>query len=223
MSILRSRLARRIRPGLGATLDSVEPFAAAWAAETRRAMATDEGPLWLALGDSTAQGIGASAYDRGYVGQLRLWLEVRDGRPWRIVNPSVSGARVAQLVATQLVWLDRLTRPPDLVTCSIGANDVIRPWGFERVPEFLRSVIGRLPEGAVIAELPQGLVPRRVERLNTLIDAEAPSRGLRVARLFSRSGPPWQGKLAADEFHPNDNGYARWCDAFAEAIGLPGS
>ncbi len=34
------------------------------------------------------------------------------------------------------------------------------------------------------------------------------------------TGPPWHGKLAPDVFHPNDAGYAHWCEAFAEAIGL---
>jgi lysophospholipase L1-like esterase len=221
VSVLRSRLARRIRPGLAHTLGATEVYAAAWAAETRRALAAeDEGPLWLALGDSTAQGIGASAFDQGYVGQLRRRLEARDGRPWRVVNPSVSGARVSQLLAEQLPWLDRLARPPDLVTCAIGANDVIRPFGFERVPGRMRELVARLPRGAVLAELPQGLVRSRVTRLNTLIDAEAPRAGLRVAYVYSHTGPPWRGKLAPDEFHPNDNGYADWCAAFVAAIGL---
>jgi lysophospholipase L1-like esterase len=139
------------------------------------------------------------------------------------VNPSVSGARIGQLVAGQLPWLDRLPEPPALVTCSIGANDVIWPWGFDRVPDLLRTVFARLPAGAVIAELPQGLVPRRVERLNAIIDAEAPAAGLRIARLYSRTSPPWAGRLAADEFHPNDSGYGAWYAAFAEAIGLPES
>jgi acyl-CoA thioesterase I len=221
VSVLRSRLARRIRPGLALTLGKTEVYAAAWAAETRRALAAgDNGPLWLALGDSTAQGIGASAFDRGYVGQLRRRLEARDGRSWRVVNPSVSGARVGQLLADQLPWLGRLPRPPDLVTCAIGANDVIWPFGFERVPGRMRDLIASLPGDAVLAELPQGLVPSRVARLNALIDTEAPRAGLRVARVHSFTGPPWRGKLAPDEFHPNDNGYADWCAAFAAAIGL---
>jgi lysophospholipase L1-like esterase len=40
---------------------------------------------------------------------------------------------------------------------------------------------------------------------------------------WAHTGPPWQGKYAADDFHPNDTGYGEWCAAFAEAIGLDGS
>jgi len=52
-------------------------------------------------------------------------------------------------------------------------------------------------------------------------------RGPADAHVASRrrrlTGPPWQGKYAADDFHPNDTGYGEWCAAFAEAIGLDGS
>jgi len=44
-----------------------------------------------------------------------------------------------------------------------------------------------------------------------------------ASRRRRRTGPPWQGKYAADDFHPNDTGYGEWCAAFAEAIGLDGS
>ena len=42
------------------TRDSIEPFRAEWETSNAAALAAS-GPLWLALGDSTAQGIGAAA------------------------------------------------------------------------------------------------------------------------------------------------------------------
>lgn len=212
---------RRLRPGIAATLDHEGPYRSAWETERERALSAD-GPLWAALGDSTAQGIGAFAYDRGYVGQLRERLEARDGRPWRVVNLSQTGARVRHVLEGQVPGLARLAPEADLVTCAVGANDLVRLW-FGPVPRRFRALIASLPPGAVLATLPQGLGRRRARRVNALIREEAPRAGLRVADVWARTGPPWRGKFAADDFHPNDTGHRDWCDAFAEALGLVAS
>jgi lysophospholipase L1-like esterase len=179
------------------------------------------GPLWVAVGDSTAQGLGASAPDRGYVGQLLARLREEQQRPWRVVNLSVTGARVADVAREQVPCIDD-AGDPELVTCAVGANDVIR-FGYRRVAEGYRVLIRTLPKGAVIATVPQGLLPRRTHQLNEIIRADAPAAGLRIADAWAHTGPPWQGKYAADGFHPNDLGYADWCAAFADTIGLDGS
>jgi hypothetical protein len=64
---------------------------------------------------------------------------------------------------------------------------------------------------------------RRTCELNQIIRADAPAAGLRIADAWAHTGPPWQGKYAADDFHPNDTGYGEWCAAFADAVGLDGS
>jgi len=50
------------------------------------------GILYVALGDSVAQGIGASGPERGYVGLLAERLRIATGRPVLVVNLSRSGA-----------------------------------------------------------------------------------------------------------------------------------
>jgi acyl-CoA thioesterase-1 len=210
---------RRLRPGLATTLDTVAPFRAAW--ETANVAArVGPGPLWLVLGDSTAQGIGAPAPDRGYVGQLRALLEARDGRPWRVLNASRSGARVRDVLTRQLRWLDELHEAPDLVTCAVGANDIAWRPGMRGVTRDVLAVLERLPPGAVIATLPKGLGLRRTTALNDLIRADTPRRGLAVADVWAHTGPPWAGNLAADHFHPSERGYARWTAAFADALAI---
>jgi hypothetical protein len=57
---------RRVQP-FRRSFEEVEQYAAAWQAHNDAASAAD-GPLWVVLGDSAAQGVGASAYDRGWVG-----------------------------------------------------------------------------------------------------------------------------------------------------------
>lgn len=219
MNFVRRRVLRWIRPGIVEVLDRVPEFREAWAEQNAAALER-EGPLWLVLGDSTAQGIGCSAYDAGYVGQVRRVLEHRDGRAWRIVNVSRSGARTRAVTREQLPWLDRLGGAPDLITCSVGANDIIRPWATS-VDRDMSELITRLPHGSVLANAPKGLHPGRTARVNALISREAPVHGLVIADVFTHTGPPWGAKLAADSFHPNDTGYHDWAVAFAAAIGVP--
>jgi lysophospholipase L1-like esterase len=219
VSFLTGRLMRRLRPGVGATLGMTDEYRRYWEESNERARHAD-GPLWVALGDSTAQGLGASAPDRGYVGLLLRRLREGQGRLWRVVNLSVTGARIADVIREQLPRVNEAGRP-ELVTCAIGANDVIR-FGFQRVPAALRVLVHELPRGAVLATIPQGLLPRRTRELNEIIHDEAPDAGVRIADAWAHTGPPWQGKYAADDFHPNDAGYAGWCAAFADALGMDG-
>ena len=220
MGFLTGRLMRTLRPGVAATLGLGSEYRQYWDESNERARHA-EGPLWVVVGDSTAQGIGASAPDRGYVGQLLVRLRDEQHRPWRVVNLSATGARVADVAREQIPHIND-AGAPELVTCAAGANDVIRV-GFRRVADALRGLIRALPPRAVMATLPRGLLPGRTRELNQIIQVEAPAAGLRIADAWAHTGPPWQGKYAADDFHPNDAGYGEWCAAFAEAIGLDGS
>ncbi len=213
MSLL-GRAVRLFLPSVGKVHGQVARYAAEWEAANGAALA-GAGPLWVVLGDSTAQGIGAPSWQEGYVGQLRRALEDGSERPWRVVNLSRSGARTDDVLDRQLRALEALS-PPDLVTCAIGANDIVR-----RVPgleDRMRRIIARLPERAIIATLPQGLGPERTEAVNRVIRTEAPAAGLVVADVWAKTGPPWHGKYAEDRFHPGALGYADWAAAFADVL-----
>jgi lysophospholipase L1-like esterase len=213
MSVL-GRAVRVFLPGIRKVHAQVARYAAEWEAANGQALA-GAGPLWVVLGDSTAQGIGAPSWDEGYVGQLQRALNDGSERPWRVVNLSKSGARTDDVLGRQLPALEAMTPPPDLVTCAIGANDLVR-----RVPgveERLRAIMARLPRRAVIATLPQGLGPR-TEAMNRVIRTEAPAAGLVVADVWAHTGPPWHGKYAEDRFHPGALGYADWAAAFADVL-----
>jgi len=210
------RLARLFLPGVRQVHAQVAPFARAWD-EANDAARAGEGPLWVVLGDSTAQGIGATSYDQGYVGQLRAALDGHSSVPWRVLNLSRSGAKATDVVATQLRLLEALADPPELVTCAIGANDMF-PTPLPALLSSMREILRRLPKGAVIATVPQGLRPARAMAINDVIRAEAPAAGLAVADVWAHTAPPWHDKLAADGFHPGVAGYADWAAAFAEAL-----
>jgi lysophospholipase L1-like esterase len=84
----------------------------------------------------------------------------------------------------------------------------------------LRELATRLPAGSLLANLPQGLVPRRALRINALIAEVAAEHRLVLVDLWSHTGPPWEGKFSGDHFHPNDAGYSGWAVAFQEALRL---
>ncbi len=70
----------------------IEPYAREWERHNREAVAAS-GPLWVVLGDSMAQGVGASAHNRGWVGQL---AETLPGH--RLLNLSVYGGRISDVL-----------------------------------------------------------------------------------------------------------------------------
>lgn len=225
----RAGLLRRVHPGWARTSATVLPYAEAWADGNDLALA-GQGPLWVALGDSTGQGIGASRHDQGYVGALLAWLNQRSDEEWRVVNLSRSGARAADVLATQVLALEELAQagrappgsaPVALVTLAVGANDVVRRTPLPRLEATLAALFDRLPPGSVVATLPQGLGRRRPPLVNHFIRERARESGLRVADVWVRTGPPWSGKFAADGFHPNDTGYQDWAAAFADALDRP--
>ena len=218
MSVL-GRIARAVHPGLRTVHAQVARYAADWQAANGVALG-GAGPLWVVLGDSTAQGIGAPSWDEGYVGQLLRALNEGSERQWRVLNLSRSGARAADVVDRQLPALEALPVSPDLVTCAIGANDIVGRTPEGQLADQLRQIIARLPKGAIIATLPQGLSRERTEAANRVVRDEAPGAGLVVADLWARTGPPWRGKLAQDGFHPGALGYADWAAAFASVLDI---
>ncbi|MEJ7635023.1 SGNH/GDSL hydrolase family protein [Aeromicrobium sp.] len=203
-------LAGRFLRGVREVQSQVEPYAHEWERHNRLAVAA-AGPMWVVLGDSMAQGIGAGAYDRGWAGQLAGSLPNH-----RLVNLSVSGGRVSDLLERQIPAMDSLGAQPDLVTVIVGSNDLIsrrmRVGLSQRVEELLR----RLPRGSVIATLPEGRPG--ADEFNRLLDEAAGAGDIVVADFRNRSIGSWKGKLAQDRFHPNDAGYAGMAETMREAI-----
>ena len=178
--------------------------------------------LYVAIGDSAAQGIGASAPKNSYVGVIADHLRAVTGRTVRVVNLSVSGATVALAVADQLPRF--ATLQPDIVTVSIGAND-IAAFDRDRFRAGLRAVFEAVPDHAIVADLPYFFLPwneRLVAEGNRILREEASARGLEVVPLHEtmrREG--LRGiftQFAEDLFHPNDHGYRVWASAFLPAV-----
>jgi lysophospholipase L1-like esterase len=121
-------------------------FAAVFGATVPAYAASPEGPVYLALGDSQAFGVGTPREDTlGYVPVLSRWVHATDcgeGSPeacplLELVNLSVPGATSGTLIASQLsaatgLITDRKTdgNPGNdvvLITVTIGGNDLFGP------------------------------------------------------------------------------------------------
>lgn len=205
-------LASRLLPGVRAVQKQVEPYARAWERHNRAA-AAGTGPLWVALGDSMAQGVGASAFDRGWVGQLAESLPDH-----RLVNLSVYGGRVTDVLERQIPAMESLDVEPDLVTVVIGSNDLISKRLRLTLPDALAEMLRRLPRGSIVATQP-GARPGSLE-FNRQVDEAAAAGRVRIAEFRDRRMRSWKGRLSQDHFHPNDAGYAGMAQIMAEA--LPG-
>lgn len=212
MAVLQALL-----PGVRTVRGQIDPYAQQWAQSNRAALAAD-GPLWVALGDSMTQGIGASSFDRGWVGQLADRLR-EQGRPHRVVNLAVTGARVDDAIQRQLPALEALVasgQVPDLVTVVIGSNDVVVPRHRVGLSQRFATLLDGLPHGAVVLNLPN---PHKEARRVDALLRERQAQGRLVLADIRRRGPrSWRGRLAPDRFHPNDRGYADMAHVFELAL-----
>lgn len=209
------RLLGLLVPGVREVQEQVAPYAAAWSTHNRLALERP-GPRWFVLGDSMAQGVGASAPTSGWVGQLADRLATT-GHTLNLVNLSATGARVRDVLDQQLPVLEALARPRPLVTVLVGSNDLFgRRRRRRELPTAMRELVDRLPAGAVVASLPQPRTAAR--RANRWIDAAAAAGRVRLVDMRVHGPDSWRGRLAPDRFHPNDAGYAALADAFEPVV-----
>ena len=202
-----------------AILNETLPVHSAW----WRAHAKQSGELlYVAIGDSAAQGIGASSPNKSYVGVLADHVRLATGQTVRVVNLSVSGATVALAVRDQLPRFARLEA--DLVTVAIGANDIAQ-WNPAAFEAGIRTVFAALPPHALVADLPCFHLPHnevKVAVANEIIRRVAAEHELAVVPLHAttkRAGfRSILTHVARDLFHPNDRGYRSWAEAFLPAV-----
>ena len=206
-------------------------YASYWAAHNdrvRQERANDENaakdPLWIALGDSTAQGLGAPGPNGGYVGQALTQLRRNTGQHWRVINLSVSGALTRDVLAEQIPLL--ACERPDLVTCGAGVNDIMYSAPAKLFSD-LRALLAAVPDNTVLLDLPLltgfwGIVGRMsvpyISRMNRVIREVALQRDLPVAEISTHFTPPWAGKFSCDNFHPSQDGYRDWTRALLAAV-----
>jgi len=185
--------------------------------------------LYVALGDSTVEGIGATSPDRNYVSRLHERLRAVYPSA-RVVNLGAGGATSADVLLRQL---DRaIGLRPHLVTLSIGPNDITTRVPVATYEKNLETILGRLryetTAVAVVNLIPDLAVTPRFSRSRlreavgrqTIVFNEALERTgwahrAELVNLYAASQRevPLQPELiSADGYHPSDAGYARWAE-----------
>lgn len=172
---------------------------------------------YLALGDSAAQGIGATSPGRGYVGIIAARLEKKTNKKVRVINLSKTGAKLSDYLNEQAPKIKGIHA--DVVTIEIGANDVLI---FDDVKfrTNYKKVLTSLPEGTYVANMPvfnsRPGSKSNAERASRIISQEIVSfPKLKFVDLQKQTSENQSiFGFAPDLFHPNNLSYRYWADAF---------
>lgn len=191
--------------------------------------------VYVALGDSTVQGIGASSPATNYVSRLHARLLERYPNA-RMVNLGVGGATSRDVVERQLE--PAVALKPHLLTLSIGPNDITSRVTVKAYADNMDTILGRLAADTsaviVVNLLPDlavtprfrarelaSVVGRLSTEFNEALASVAKRHGVAVVDLYAasrREVPGHPELLARDGYHPSDLGYARWAELMWEAV-----
>ncbi len=199
----------RLRP-------QVNRYAKYWQNET--AKASQEGEIvYGVLGDSTAQGIGASDPEHSYPAIFAKRLRGKTGKPVHIVNVSKSGARTTDVLDRQINAL--LSFKPDIITVEIGTNDIYHGTSKEEIVQNLENIMKQLPQGTIIAEIPYLMWPGKnaeAKFINNELQRIVSANNQKIAPLYSltKHNHIKLNTYSVDFYHPNNKGYESWADVF---------
>lgn len=205
---------------------SIVTFKNYWTAEAQKP-AEQNARLYVALGDSAAQGIGATKPEKGYVGLIANALTKASGEPVHVVNLSVSGAKMDDLLKDQLPVLQTMNLPAgSVITVEIGANDMVT-YQPEKFRSSMEKLMSQLPANTVISDIPYFGGSWARSREPNVVDANkimyelADKYGFKLAPLHKIIQANSQFyTFGADFFHPSNRGYRNWYKAFAGELDL---
>lgn len=176
---------------------------------------------YLALGDSAAQGIGASSPMRGYVGLIADRLGKQTNKTVKIVNISKTGAKMGDYLTEQAPKIKE--QQADVVTVEIGANDVAI-FNADDFRANFKKVLATLPDGAYVSDMPlfnsrpgstenakiaSKIVAEELKNYPKLVFVDLQKQTQENQSIFG---------FAPDLFHPNNLSYKNWADAFWQQI-----
>lgn len=180
--------------------------------------------VYVAFGDSAAQGVGASSPERGYVGLIAHQIHKDTSKNVKIINLSKSGGKIRDVIDTQIPKYKELKKV-DLVTIEIGANDILT-FDPNKFRKEMNELMNLLPPGAYISDIPSFKGSRlsrqepKVLEANKIIYDLAAGRDLVLVPLHEKVTKNNSLRtFAADFFHPSNYGYkTNWADTFMEKI-----
>lgn len=194
-------------------------------------------PNYVALGDSLTAGrddYGRGGVRIGWARRLAGILSRRTAVPCALTNLAVDGASVAMVLEWQLPSMARTGLSPDLVSVTVGMNDIRDPaFNQERFGGELGVLLGgltatgatvltcTLPDIAGIVPLPADLVEvarLRMRQASDIIREQAASRGAVCLDVWAMPGAADPELFGPDRIHPNASGHQLMADAFADLL-----
>lgn len=188
--------------------------------------------MYVSGGDSTAEGQGASVVEKTYTYRVAEYLSMKSMVEYK--NVGKGGARTADFMEEQLPVI--LQSKPDIVTISIGANDLTRLKSNEYIVGNITKIVEELKEQTeadiYIANIPnfswakllpgpyRMLLQYKAQAINTEL-AKLESERVKVIDIHNfgwDNYPDVSVTNAADQFHPNDEGYDNWTRAFLSKV-----
>jgi lysophospholipase L1-like esterase len=187
---------------------------------------------YVAAGDSTAVGLGASTAAQSYPQRLARSLAETHTVEYR--NIAVSGSQTQDVIAKQLDQIVALK--PDVVTISIGGNDATHAVSQKVLLANYQTIIERLTRDTTaqiyISDIPNfvgakllpfwaiWLIEYRSSYLNPGIMALATDRAhiINIHDFGKGQYPDIAATYSLDHFHPNDLGYTNWYNAFWDQL-----
>jgi acyl-CoA thioesterase-1 len=189
--------------------------------------------VYVALGDSTVYGLGASSPSTHYVARL-FWRLHAEYPLTRLANRGTCTATTADVLAHQVP--DAIMDHPHLVTLSVGPNDLRQgrsPQDFGARVEVILERLQRDTDAAVILnalpdlalsprfrEPERSMVAALTRHYNHALQHVADNFGIELVDLSITDrveGDP-QRFFSDDGYHPSDAGYAAWAGAMWEAV-----
>lgn len=190
--------------------------------------------VFVAIGDSAVMGMGATNHKRSYTGIIYSMIKERFPRT-KYFNFGKFGASTHDVITEQLDKAVELN--PDLVTISVGANDMnkrILPKSFGKnlqtiVERFQKEttakiVINNLPDftsSPAISRTHRNLGKLVISQYNKAIEKVASDADVFFIDLYSQSkvyAKHYPELLADDQFHPSDFGHALWANTIMTSI-----
>lgn len=184
--------------------------------------------VYVAIGDSTVEGIGATDKNKNYASIIYESIR-KENKKAEFYNLGKSGAAIADVIDTQLQRA--ISLGPDLVTVSVGVNDIrkrTRLSNFERDLTYLvnslsehtraKIILNGLPDFSHAPAIPfliRIYARYMVKKFNEVLREQASKANvtfidLSNSSLFTKKYPEL---ISPDGFHPSDLGYAFWAAA----------
>ena len=192
---------------------------------------------YIAAGDSTAAGLGASRAEKSYSYRIASFLAQTHQVEYR--NIAETGLKTQDVLEKQLSLI--IDYRPDVISISMGGNDSTHMLSKNKIFQNYKSIINRLKTGTTahiyitdtqhyMSKIPKFWIARilpwlyirilqlRYDNLNDRILALEDER-VKIINIFGHA--PFKNRrayYATDYYHPNDEGYENWAAEFIKKI-----